>query len=494
VCKMNGEVKVEGVKVEIPMYNDWQRDNRGGNVINDEIDNNKIQTEFVGDPIVDSGLMAIKLLTDKELYECSKENLKNVSENLVNLYLTPAWYKEIQSIFPNSTYVQTARNYDRKAKSKEFLRELADNINNYDDDAGYCILCGKNAYKRRDGKPFVKTHIPLVGSSDHTNFFPSFKNGIDICARCALAVQFAPILFYKTGGKPSAISCNNKDVIKAFGRECIEYINQKRVLNAFKSKETSGIFDEGFKSPQNALFHLAYKLSTNYKSLLNSNEEIMIYRIDNYNQNPSGVSIYKLPNNVFRFVISMMKSPEYKRIWYELLSKHYHGKEVTKNGLPIWKVHYNTIHDNLLNNKTILWAFKDDKAKELTVPFIIVERYMDLVRSMNKQRIEAIRDLADKIAICIEETGDKRRVNDIVSAKDLPAFRNQLRHIFRDWQKLGRDEPMITYDEYIATVIPGDYSSWQEVRDLMVIRLYEKLHDMLSTEKEDEVELEGDEE
>jgi len=325
---MNGEVKGEGVKVEIPVYNDWQRDNRGGNMINDEIDDNKMQTEFVGDPIVDSGLMAIKLLTKRELYDCSNEDIKKASDNLVNLYLTPAWSKDILSIFPNSTYVQTAKNYKREAKTKEFLYELIDNINTFDDGAGYCIFCGKPAYKRRDGKPFVKTQIPLVGSSDFTNFFPSFKNGIDICARCALAVQFAPLLFYKTGGKPSAISCNNKDVIKAFGMECIEYIKQKRVLNAFKSKETSGVFEEGFKSPQNALFHLAYKLSTNYKSLLIGNEEIMIYRIDNYNQNPSGVSIYKLPNNIFKFVISMMKSSEYKRIWYELLSKHYRGKEV----------------------------------------------------------------------------------------------------------------------------------------------------------------------
>jgi CRISPR-associated protein Cst1 len=491
---LDGVTPGEGVKIEIPIYNDGGMDNGGSNEINNEIDNIKIQSGFVGDPIVDSGLMAIKLLTKRELYDCSNEDLKKQSDDLVNLYLTPAWSKDILSIFPNSTYVQTARNYDKEANSKEFLQELIDNINNFDADAGYCIFCGKPAYKRRDGKPFVKTQIPLIGSSDYTNFFPSFKNGIDICARCALAVQFAPILFYKTGGKPSAISCNNKDVIKAFGMECIEYINKQKVLNAFKSKETSGIFDEGFKSPQNALFHLAYKLSTNYKSLLNSNEEIMIYRIDNYNQNPSGVSIYKLPNNVFKFVISMMKSPEYKRIWYVLLSEHYHGKEVTKDGLPFWKVHYNTIHDNLLNNRSILWAFRDDKAKEPTVPFIIVEHYMDLVRNMNKQRIEAIRNLADKIAICIEETKDKRRINDIVSAKDLPAFRNQLRHIFRDWQKLGKDEPMITYDEYIATVIPGDYSGWREVRDLMIIRLYEKLHDMLSTEKEDEVELEGDEE
>ncbi|MBC8521876.1 MAG: type I-B CRISPR-associated protein Cas8b1/Cst1 [Methanomicrobia archaeon] len=491
---MNEGAKGEGVKIEIPIYNDWQRDNRGGNVINEEIDDNKIQTEFVGDPIVDSGLMAIKLLTKRELYDCSTEDLKKVSDDLVNLYLTPAWYKEIQSIFPNSTYINPAfDDDDKEANSKEFLHELTDNINNFDADAGYCIFCGKPAYKRLDGKPFTKTQIPLIGSSKYTNFFPSFKNGIDICARCALAVQFAPLLFYKTGGKPSAISCNNKDVIKAFGMECIEYINRQKVLNAFKSKETSGTFDEGFKSPQNALFHLAYKLSVEYRSILKENEEIVIYRIDNYNQNPSGVSIHKLPNNVFKFVISMMKSPEYKKIWYELLSKHYR-KEVTKNGLPIWKVHRNTIHDNLLNNKTILWAFRDDKAKELTVPFIIVERYMDLVRNMNKQRIEAIKNLADKIAICIEEMRDKRRVNDIVSAKDLPTFRNQLRHIFRDWQKLGKEEPMVTYDEYIATVIPGDYSGWREVRDLMVIRLYEKLHDMLSTEKEDEVELEGDEE
>lgn len=454
----------------------------------------EIKTESVGDPIVNSGLIAIKLLTNKEVYNCSKEDLRNASDKLVKLYLTPAWSKDILSIFPNSTYVQTARNYDKEAKSKEFLHELTDNINNFDEDAGYCIFCGNPAYTRRDGKPFVKTQIPLIGSSDFINFFPSFKNGIDICARCALAVQFAPLLFYKTGGKPSAISCNNKDVMRAFGMECIEYTNQKKVLNAFQSKEISGVFDEGFKSPQNALFHLAYKLSVNYKTLLNGNEEIIIYRIDNYNQNPTGVSIYKLPNNVFKFVISMMKSPEYRRIWYNLLSEHYLGKDDTMSGLPAWKTRHNTIHDNLLNNMTILWAFKDDKVKEPTVPFIIVERYMELVRDMNKQRIEAIKNFADKIATCIEETNNKRRVNDIVSAKDLPAFRNQLRLVFRDWQKLGKKEPIVTYDEYIATVIPDDYSGWREVRDLMIIRLYEKLHDMLSIEKEDEVELEGDEE
>lgn len=459
----------------------------------------KIKNEFVGDPIVDSGLLAIKLLAKKEINECTKEELKKISDELVELYLTPAWYTEIQSIFPNSTYIQSNPKYNKENKSKEFLYDLIEGIDKFEDTVRYCIFCGKPAYKRKDDKPFVKTQIPLVGSSDFTNFFPSFKNGIDICAKCALAVQFAPILFYKTGGKPSCISCNNIEIMKTFGEECIEYITRNKLLNSYKSKDISGIFDEGFKSPQNALFHLAYKTSTKYKRLgiLKQNEEIVIYRIDNYNQNPAGVSIYKIPNNIFRFVISVMTSHQYKKNWYDLLSKHY-AKSDANNSSPVWKVSYhNKIHDSLLKNKSILWAFRDNNDKKPTVPWIIVERYMELVRNMNKQRIEAIKNLADKIAICIEENSNKKRVNDIVSARDFPTFRNQLRLVFRDWQKLGKDKPMVTYDEYISTIIPEDYYNWREVQDLIIIRLYEKLHNMLSSGEIDEVILEkpeGDEE
>jgi hypothetical protein len=67
---LDGVTPGEGVKIEIPIYNDGGMDNGGSNEINNEIDNIKIQSGFVGDPIVDSGLMAIKLLTKRELYDC----------------------------------------------------------------------------------------------------------------------------------------------------------------------------------------------------------------------------------------------------------------------------------------------------------------------------------------------------------------------------------------------------------------------------------------
>lgn len=447
--------------------------------------------EIVGDPFVDSGLIAIELLANKEIDDCTTDDLKKIANYLVDLYLTPAWGGELQSIFPNSSYIQFAKGYKREEKSIEFLYELIEGIGGGDDE-NYCLFCGNPAHKRKDEKPFVKTQIPLIGSSDFVNFSPSFNNGIGICARCALAIQFAPILYYKTGGKPSCVSCNNRSILEIFAKECIDYINQHKALDSFQSKSTSGIFDEGFKSPQNAIFNLAYKMSTRYrrKGFLNGNEEIVIYRIDNYNQNPDGVSIYRIPSNMFKFVLSIMNSPDYKNIWYNLLSKHYIGKQDTKNNLPIWKTNYNSIHDYLLKNRSILWAFRDNKSKTATVPWTIVEHYMKLVRNMNKQRLEGIKNLADNIAICIEETDNKKRVNEIASAKDFAMFKNRLRVLFRDWQKLGKEEPMVTYDEYISAVIPDNNSNWKEVQDLIVIRLYEKLHFMLANIEEDE----GDEE
>lgn len=444
---------------------------------------------LVGDPIVNSGLTAIRLLINKDMSECSEENLKHLSDGLVDLYLTPAWQKELQSIFPNSTYIQSAKNYDKKSKSKEFLYELVEGMIRSKDTTKVCVLCGGPAHRRKDGKPFTKTHIPLVGSSDFTNFFPSLKNGMDICARCALAVQFAPLLFYKSGGKPTCISCTNENVMTLFGKDCIEYINKQKVLNAFGSKDVSGTFDEGYKSPFNALFHLAYKVSIKNErlGLLKENEEITIYVIDNYNQNPRGIDIYKLPNNIFKFVIIVMKSHEYKKAWYHLLFKHYVKSSDTKLDIQVTKTNPNRIHEALIRNESILRYFRDDKYKNSIVPWAIVECYAALVRKMNKQRIETIKKLADNIATCIRESGNKKRVNDIVSARDVVTFRNQLRWVFRDWQKLGKPAPMVTYDEYVSSIMEGNPSSWSETRDLIAIRLYEKLHDMLvGTESQEE--------
>jgi len=437
---------------------------------------------------VDAGITAIELMTGKSWPDIQEEDFKKTAEVLVDLYLTPAWSTDLNSLFPNSSYIQYAKGYNRKEKSREFLFELIEGLENQQSPRDSCVFCGAPAFKRKGNSPFVKSQIPLVGSSTFTNYFPSFQNGVSICAKCALAIQFAPTVSYRAGGKPCIVSSNNPLVIQELGKEALHYIHEQKLLGAYQIKETSGIFDERFRSPQNAIFHLAYKVTRLYrtKGISGENEAITLYHIDNYNQNPKGITIYTLPNNVFRFVALLMSSPEYQASWFTLLSRYYSKSKKESENVPIWKVASNLIHTQLLNNQSILWAFKDDERKTLTVPFIVIERYMGLVRGMNKQRIEKIKTFADRIAECIEKSGDKKRVNALQSAKDFASFRNQLRLILKDWQKQGRDDPLIGFDDYIEILIPGDYAGWTEIRDLIVIRLYEKLHPLLARTADDD--------
>ncbi|WP_292365097.1 MULTISPECIES: type I-B CRISPR-associated protein Cas8b1/Cst1 [unclassified Methanoculleus] len=440
--------------------------------------------KIVGDPFIDTGILAIELMTEKPFDACTQEDLRLAADNLIDIYLTPAWKKELYSIFPNSTYIQSSRGYDHQGRSKKFLYGLIDGISNTSSSTTFCCYCGAPAHELMS---FYKTHVPLIGSGSFTNFFPSFQNGLSICARCALAIQFAPLLWYKAGGKPCLVSSNNQNIIREFGAEVFKKIRVRLASGEYESGRNSGLFDEKFKSPQNALFHLAYKFGKEYcmKGVCRPNESVVLYRIDNYNQNPTGIRIYSLPSSVFRFVAFMMNSPDYRSAWFTLLNRHY-AKAKGDEELPTWKTKYNAIHAFLLDGKSILWAFKDDKARIPTMPWVVIEWYMRSVRDMNQQRVDQIKVMSDNIALCIRESKKFNRVLDIAAARDLPSFRNQLQLLIKDWQKLGKEKPLTTFDDYTAVLLPGDYRGWTEVRDLMVIRLYEQLHDVLAKEVEPE--------
>lgn len=441
-------------------------------------------TRIVGDPFVETGILAIELLAGKPFDMCRSEDLKAAADALIDIYLTPAWRRELYSIFPNSTYIQSSQGYDHRARSKEFLYSLIDGIENVQESTTFCCYCGSPAYEEM---AFYKTQVPLIGSGSFTNYFPSFRSGLNICARCAFAIQFSPLLWYKAGGKPCLVSSSNQAIIREFGAEAFRALQARLASGEYESDENSGLYDEKFKSPQNALFHLAYKFGKEYctRGICGPNESIVLYYIDNYNQNPGGVRIYYLPSNVFQFVAFMMNSPEYRSAWFALLNGSY-AKAKGDETLPVWKIKNNTIHTSLLDGKSILWAFVDKQERAPTMPWAVVEKYMRSVRGMNQQRLNQIRDLSDKIAQCIRESKKINRVQDIAAAKDLPSFRNQLQLLMKDWQKLGKEQPLTTFDDYTTVLIPGDYRGWTEVRDLMVIRLYEQLHDLLAKESNQE--------
>ena len=97
-----------------------------------------------------------------------------------------------------------------------------------------------------------------------------------------------------------------------------------------------------------------------------------------------------------------------------------------------------------------------------------------------------------------EEDADKikKRIKALDGAKNASALRRfVLKDIVAANYVSGNDSPIVTLDEYVNYLFP-DGSYWAEIRDLLLIAIYQELHerDIISEELKDELECEVEEE
>ena len=117
---------------------------------------------------------------------------------------------------------------------------------------------------------------------------------------------------------------------------------------------------------------------------------------------------------------------------------------------------------------------------------------------MSSDQIEAVRQFSDKLAAHINYKRDKPLLKNLMYARSEWAFRNVLTKAQRN-KYLVSSEVLFNFDEYLrvfATLDGSGVSNWGLIRDLISIRLVEKLHEfgtaselLPSEEEEDEVEL-----
>lgn len=98
---------------------------------------------------------------------------------------------------------------------------------------------------------------------------------------------------------------------------------------------------------------------------------------------------------------------------------------------------------------------------------------------MDKERIEQIRKLGDKFASYVSESNDRRFFRTFFEEQRYDYFRTLLlkanrRHVVR-----GK-KPLIEFEPYIEVFEEGDGlagKNWRLARDLLLIRMIEKLFD-----------------
>lgn len=102
---------------------------------------------------------------------------------------------------------------------------------------------------------------------------------------------------------------------------------------------------------------------------------------------------------------------------------------------------------------------------------------------MEITRLEKIKQVGNLIAECIKESGSDKRLTRLERAKSYEACRTVLLYIIRERIKLGAEKPLFSLDDYMEHLFPEneDFSAtpWRETRDLLLFRIYEKLHNWL---------------
>lgn len=97
---------------------------------------------------------------------------------------------------------------------------------------------------------------------------------------------------------------------------------------------------------------------------------------------------------------------------------------------------------------------------------------------MDQQRIEQIREMADGLADYISHQNDRRFFRDFYMSRSYPVLRTALLKANLAHVKNGKS-PIVQFEPYIEVFEDGaelGRIDWQLARDLVLIRMVEKLH------------------
>lgn len=433
-----------------------------------------------GDPFADAGGYALKeyssLFPDLDILE--------IIMKVTDIYVD-RWKAKINPYFLNSKVTQPA--FDSKQKKDEtrkyFLSIIEESVPS---DIGFCRISGQKTRLF----PACRDNSVLSGSSKFVNFHHCFQNGIMLSKEMIIRLYFLPLASEYLQDKIAVVHSNNIEIAKFFSTNCC-----RKNIEAISRNVSEGILRSESRSPGTALFRYVDKLLEDVKTFSDENDySITLYHFTNFGASPE-VKIYTLPFEAFGFYRSVQKT-RYKQQWNSFIATYYvpdksyknakfdeynntficnnkNDAIIKENDYRYWS---NKIYNNLINNKSILSYFLKRSINH-KLDFEIIKKYEINIRKMKKETISKIEQMADFILASNDKQGIKKAIKKLDGVKNSYLLRRfVLKDIVAKYYNEGNKDAIITINDYADYLFP-DTNSWQETRDVLLIAIYQKLHE-----------------
>jgi CRISPR-associated protein Cst1 len=439
-------------------------------------------TKTTGDPFADVGGFVIEYFAQKH----PDKNILGLIEYVTRIYVNQ-WDNNLHSFFLNSTITHNSNKGQKGIdKTISYYKSLLEDREAGQE--GYCRISGQKTKLFFAGR---ENHI-MSGSATLVNFHHAFQSGILLSKEILIRMFFVPMGLVQLGNKVALIYSNNEEVTKFFVTE-----NCRANLSDLASQTSKSIQRSDFNNPANALFAFAEKCidtrkiatydAENDKSLTEG-VVLNLYHFTNFGASPD-IQLYTIPATVFAFYSHCLN--HYKKDWFPFIRSQYSNSkfknarfnETTGNwenskeevGFEVYKIWRNRVYEKLLYDQSIrreilLWSTKH------AFQFDIVALYQINLRSMDKRTIQKIKQLADFIVLGQEKDAVKKAITKLNGTKSSHDIRHFLLKLSNDNYKRGNADPLFTLEEYVDYLFP-DGTSWKEIRDLLLIAIYQKLHE-----------------
>ncbi len=446
--------------------------------------------EYTGHPFVDVGAATIAAFVKKpDLAEITEADLNDIADYITRHYPHRPLSSMAVIMFINSGFVQPSfKKYPerRVAYANQVLRGYQEGRSTLPET---CVFCPRPAAMRA-----YREHIPLASSRKSINFYAEGDVGLPICGHHLLCMHAFPLGGAMCEGRVLIVHADNPELTYEFARRFLEHnMREVTLLEPSNSKMV------GHKYRKTVLVNTLLEIERERSILADEGAcSVSAYWLTNYGTS-ANIDMFHLPLQTVRF-LQIANSHRYARAWNEVV--HRAWQEITrKKGGEKVTYRRNWLYEDLFDLPDNAAGFlrryllrqplrktrrigKDDprltyslRTEANLVSWDLTQLFLQEVMNMDKIRIEAIRQLGDRLANYVQIYGENI-LKEIMLARGYPKLRLILiRANNRVTQ--GGQPPLLTFDDFIEVFEVSAETArhdWSLARDLVLVRMVEQLY------------------
>jgi CRISPR-associated protein Cst1 len=477
---------------------------------------------WTGHALVDVGIATLCAMSGREdPASLTPADLDAAADEMERYYFSGVLASYLTCVFMNSEYVQPGSGSKKKESRKRYAdRVLRAHRWQVDDDAAgrECAFSGEAATH-----VIHRGQMPLLTGEGVLNFFAAGAGGLYIAGPYLTALQALPLGGRRSEGKLLIAHSDSPPLTLAFARRFLE--DNRRLLGlalsaALPDKEgpdqrlerEHASYDSAKKRPKYPDAKAAFTMiasdlldivrGSSYAGGADTPASLDVYWLSSSGQGPS-LEIFNVPSDLIRFLRKVSQA-ETSAGWSRLVARGWESqgdparnkKGGKSSGVALVGAgrSRNPVLADLLDiyeNGSIdsngarrfvrrhLLFYNYGTIKRPEAPnWELTELFLTEVLGMTAERIEQIREFADKLAEYIANRNDRSFFRAVAFAKRPWEVRNALVKAQRNEYLAGRDL-LFTLDDYLTVFEAEDsagIADWSLVRDLISIRMIETLH------------------